>query len=286
MTKDEITQQRNHSIAMAKEVIYNMSYKLTAQQFRLSRYMISQIKPKDEPNKVYTLSISDYCEVCGIDSEAGKNYSDIRKAVLAIDEQVKIIDKNKKWKRIRWFDVLEGSESGGTINYSFHREMAPFLFDLINSNNGHLLYISGCFYCLKQHSAQRLYEMLIDKCHMRNKVLIVSLDELKFELGGVNYTRYQDFRRNILDKAVSEINEKTDIFVTYKPDKPRGITKLYFFIEEVGVDENALEREKVYNKHYEEETAAKWEAAIAKRRALQEAAGADFSGFTPEDEVE
>jgi plasmid replication initiation protein len=269
MTKKEIEQRRTHSVAMSKEMVYKMSYKLTSQQFRLSRYMVSQIKPTDAPSTVYTMSIADYCEVCGIDDTAGKNYKDIREAVLKIDEQTGTINKDGKWKRVRWFDILEGYEEGGTITYSFHREMIPLLFDLINSKEGYLQYISGCFYCLKQYAAQRLYEMLIDKSKLRSKVLIVSLDELKSELNGENYTRYQDFRRNIIDKAIEEINKKTDIRVSYKPDKPRGITKLYFFIEVVGVDENEVEREMAYNKHYEEEHRKLWEDAIAKRKAAK-----------------
>jgi plasmid replication initiation protein len=112
-------------------------------------------------------------------------------------------------------------------------------------------------------------------------VLIVSLDELKTELKGENYTRYQDFRRNIIEKAIEEINTKTDIRVSV--DKKKGDDRVYFFIEEVGVDENELNREMTYNKHYEEEQAAKWEAAIAKRKALQEAAGADFGDFGGEE---
>lgn len=270
MSKEEIQVKRNHTIAISKEMVYKMSYKLTSQQFRLSRYMVSQIKPTDAPDTVYTLSIADYCEVCGIYDGSGKNYSDIRNAVLEIDKQTGTINKAGKWKRVRWFDILEGYEEGGTITYSFHREMIPLLFDLINSEEGYIQYISGCFYCLKQYAAQRLYEMLIDKSKLRRKMLIVSLDELKTELRGENYTRYQDFRRYIIDKAISEINEKTDIFVTYKPDKPRGITSIQFFIEYVGVDENELEREIAYNKHYEEEMKERWNRALAKHRALKE----------------
>lgn len=247
MTKDEIQKRRNHSIAMSKEMVYKMSYKLTSQQFRISRYMISQIKPTDEPDTVYTMSIPDYCEVCGIDRNQGKNYSDIRNAVLAIDQQTGTINKDGKWKRVRWFDILEGYEEGGTITYSFHREMMPLLFDLINSEHGYLQYNSGCFYCLKNYASQRLYEILIDKSKLRTKVLIISLEDLKKELKGENYTRYQDFRRSVLEKAIEEINKKTDIKVSF--EKKKGENRVYFFIEVVGVDENELVREEVYDKH-------------------------------------
>lgn len=268
MTKNEIEKKRSHSIAMSKEMVYKMSYKLTSQQFRLSRYMVSQIKPTDSPDTVYTISITDYCEVCGMYDDSGKNYSDIRSAVLAIDEQTGTINKNGKWKRVRWFDILEGYEKGGTITYSFHREMIPLLFDLINSKEGYIQYISGCFYCLKRYAAQRLYEMLIDKSKMRSKVLIISLDDLKQELKGENYTRYQDFRRSVIEKAVEEINQKTDIRVSF--EKKKGDDRIYFFIEVVGEEENETARERAYDKHYDEHMREIWEQAIARNRALKE----------------
>jgi hypothetical protein len=266
MNKNELEQKRNSAIVMAKEVVYKMSYGLTAQEFRLSRYLINQIQKDDKPDKMYTLHICDYNEELGI-TDGGNNYEHIRKAMRAIDDKVYEIDKNGKWKRIKWFNALEGDKNTGIIKYSFNYAMVPYLFDLIKNEDGYIQYISGCFYCLKRFASQRLYEMLIDKVHMKNQMLIVSIDGLKKELKGENYTRYRDFRVNILDKAVEDINKLTDIRVSFRTDKPRGMTRLYFDIEYIGEDNNEIARDKVYNKHYDEEQKEFWEKAVARNQS-------------------
>ena len=66
----------------------------------------------------------------------------------------------------------------------------------------------------------RLYELLVQ--HRTSPVNPkFELETFKGQLGlGVNeYKRLCDFKRRVLDHAVKEINEKTDLQVSYKPIK-------------------------------------------------------------------
>ena len=49
----------------------------------------------------------------------------------------------------------------------------------------------------------------------------VTIEELNSMLNP-NYNRYVDFNRRVLELAVDEINEKTNIKVHYQPQKSQG----------------------------------------------------------------
>ena len=60
----------------------------------------------------------------------------------------------------------------------------------------------------------------------------ISLAELRqsvFRCGVERYSEYKYFKRDILDKAISEVNEKTDLTFAYEPVRVgRKITKIKF----------------------------------------------------------
>lgn len=49
------------------------------------------------------------------------------------------------------------------------------------------------------------------------KEITFTLDELKKRLDAENYARYPDFRRYVLEKAISDINAYSDLKVGYYP---------------------------------------------------------------------
>ena len=70
----------------------------------------------------------------------------------------------------------------------------------------------------------RLYELLIQwKTAVKTPVFELSLFRGQMGLGDNEYNRMCDFKRRILDMAVQEINEKTDLTVSYTQEK-RGRT--------------------------------------------------------------
>ena len=73
---------------------------------------------------------------------------------------------------------------------------------------------------LKSLYAVRLYELLIQWREAR-KTPLFELETFREQLGlGVNdYKRMSDFKRRVLESSIKEINEKTDIKVSYTQEK-------------------------------------------------------------------
>ena len=86
---------------------------------------------------------------------------------------------------------------------------------------------------LGSSNQMRMYEILKQRQTLRQPVSI-QLQELREMLGRDDdkYTRYQDFRVRILDKAQKELAEQTDIKFTYEPvKKGRKIAALAFNVQ-------------------------------------------------------
>jgi plasmid replication initiation protein len=62
---------------------------------------------------------------------------------------------------------------------------------------------------------------------------IFGIDELKKILSAEKYEMYKDFRVNVLDTAINEINAYGDILITYTVEKKgRKVDKIIFTIKQ------------------------------------------------------
>jgi plasmid replication initiation protein len=219
---------------------------MSAQQQRVLLFMISKIKPKDDPKTMYQISISDFCKVCGI-TYCGKNYEAVKAALKDIADRSIWIKQPEQKKEIllRWLSDIEISEGSGTIEYTFHKHMFPYLFDLKKQ------YTQYCIeYVLPMRSkyAIRLYELLKSLENMKQEI-VFSIEDLRKKLDAENYARFSDFRRYVLESAVNEINTYTDIKVRYEASKEgKAYKQIHFSVWHTFGAETDKRREARYSK--------------------------------------
>lgn len=235
MSELNIIKEREHKVVMANTVINDMEYNLSKHYLLLLRYMISQIKPDDKPDKVYTIKIKDFLTVCGIDETNGGNYTRIiKKAYQDIQSKVKWIKTDNGVYAVQWFADFGIRQR--TIEYVFHRRIAPYLFDLVHYKEGYTQYMFEDAIVMDSKYGIRLYEFIKEHHNMGRHYVSIELEKLKSILNGANYKLYNDFNRFILKKAVNEINKYTNIEVSYKGEKAKGsraITSILFIINDV-----------------------------------------------------
>ena len=76
----------------------------------------------------------------------------------------------------------------------------------------------------------RLYEILKSYAYKKNKIF--DIEDLKRTLSAENYTRFPDFKRYVLDIAVREMNEFSDLAIAYELIKEsRRYAKINFSIQ-------------------------------------------------------
>lgn len=239
MTKKSIAAQQSVPYAIHNDLIQKSIFSMSLQQLRILLYMISKIKPKDDISTLYDISIKEYCEVCNIDYTQGWHYANVKKSLDEIDKiRIWIVDTDKNGKtkrtRIQWFHRLIINDGSGNIEYSFNEDMRQYLFSLEGRYLlAHLEYIlpMGSKYSI------RLYNLLKSVEHMRivqEEGYHISLADFKLRLDAENYDRFPDLRRRVIERALKDINDFTDIYVSVITEKinSKSVNQLTFDITE------------------------------------------------------
>ena len=232
----KISKQQSYFVVKDNALIQRTRYSLTLQQQKLLLFMISKIKPQDEPYKDYTMSIRDYCRVCGLDYDNGGNYAYIKQSLKHIaDKSMWMRTNTGKHILLRWLDRVIIDENSGNIIFSFHRDMFPYL---LNLQECYTQYSFLNVLSMRSTYSIRLYELLRSYMNM-DSVIIMSLDDLRDRIGCEKYPRFSNFKQRVLDPAIDEINDDTDIEVEYQLDKveSRSYNRIKFYIT------NKLERQ-------------------------------------------
>lgn len=226
--ENEIENQRMREIYKANEFIRDFTFNLTASQFRLANYLIAYAYLENE-NLEFIVDIKRYCEICGIDANNGYNY-------IQIKSDIKVLRNKSVWKpifgdntgAIATMSIIEKSRiypSSGKIWIRLDEDLKPYIVDLAKryERDGKLFTVYLFAYTLNMKSiySMRLYELLQSwspKAYPDYRERYWRISDLQQILNS-NYERYQDFRRFVIEKAVAEINEYSDINVEWEPVK-------------------------------------------------------------------
>jgi plasmid replication initiation protein len=117
----------------------------------------------------------------------------------------------------RWVDKIGYTDKTATIQLSFASDVIPLISEL---ENRFTQYDITQVASLKSRYAIRLYELLI-QWRTTGKTPRIDLQELRGKLGVLDheYKVMHAFKSRVLDKAISEINEHTDIKASYEQHK-------------------------------------------------------------------
>jgi plasmid replication initiation protein len=226
---EKIIASRNQMVVQSNDFIRHSRNQMTPQEMNIIYFLISKVKPTEKDFTTVTLNVEEFCEICGI-NESGKNYTDIKKTLKSIADKSAWVEKSQDIEKlVRWVDTYEIRRSSGTITAVLSQSIKPFLLGLINKG----FYTQAelvTFLALKSRYSKRMYEILksyLDTSEEKRYRLVIQkfeIMELKRMVAAEKYARFADFRVRVLDIAMREINEVTDISVTYTPKKKGRIT--------------------------------------------------------------
>lgn len=207
-----IPEQRTFYVAKSNELIQESRYAMTVQQNKIMLYLISKIRPMDAGNEVYQVSIREFCQVCNITQDSGKNYNDAKKAIKALaDKSIWVKQEDGNEVLLRWLNCVKLNHTTHCFEITFHPDMLPYLYDL---QSRYTRYCLDNVLTMQSKYGIRLYELLKSYQYLQKEINF-SLEELRQKLDVSGYKRYPDFRRFVLDKAIEDINECSDITVGY-----------------------------------------------------------------------
>lgn len=205
----DIMKHRTYIAVKANVLIQKTRYHLTAQEQKIIIFAISKIKPTDKDFELYQFDLKELCEVCGIEYN-GKNYQNFKETIQRLADKSFWLNLENKEILCRWVSKVIIVPQTTTVYFRFDDTLKPYLLQLKNNfTSFEVRYALD----LESNYSIRFYELL--KSYAFTGEYIITIAELMEKLE-VSYNRMNNFRQRVLDVAIDEINEKTDLIVSYE----------------------------------------------------------------------
>lgn len=221
-----------HLVVKSNDLI-QASYKLSLNEQRLILLAVAGLNSK-RPGWRPGFNQVDGIKITAVEfAEAWKlslkdAYTALRDATNELYERSIVEVKGKRVTKDRWVSSVAYHDGEGWAELSFSPHIVPHLTSLGRNFTEYRL---GQVANLRSTYAVRLFEWCVQ--FIDNGWLVVSVDDLVQRLG-VGYTRYTDLRRKVIDPAVSELQAKSNLDISWEPIKEgRTVKSIRFsFVEQ------------------------------------------------------
>jgi len=213
-------------------VITQARYDYTACQLDIFFYLLSRLQREDVADKEYRLYVKDVEGITG----RKWNYQQLREATADMGSRMFEIEGQESYQQLWMFQRVEYVKGKGCVLIQLANPIRPFLFNLKDNFTSYELQ-----YALKLTSkyAKRIYQ-LVSRWKDKPTTPVYPLDEFKEMLylkdpkGKIAelFQNISQLKARVLDIAVRQINEHTDLSIEYKLVKRgRAYDAVQFTIE-------------------------------------------------------
>ena len=237
--RQELQKQASREMSVVKrdDMVQKGRHQLSVREQRCVLYAISKIKPDDTAFQEYTFSLSDFYALCGL---ADESYNELKAILLSLKSKSwwATIDDKGTESAVSWFSIVRTNKRSGVATIKFHEDMMPFLLQLTRQNAFYTSYNLQYVLPMSSQFSPRLYELL-KSYQKNNREWFFPTEELKRLLNSENYKNFNDFRRFVLNPAIEEINQYTDLNIAMdvvKEGRGGRITRVIFYMAEKSDD--------------------------------------------------
>ena len=210
--------------------LINAAYTLSLAEQRLILLSSAQADGDADELKDITIYAEQYAEAFKVSRQAA--YMALKDAADSLFERRFSYERltpkgNISTAKRRWVGGVDYVENEGRIVLQYHKDVIPLLCEL---KSKFTLYALEQVADLTSVHAVRLYELLI-AWRSTGKTPVFELADFRRKLGiePDEYPRMHNFKARVLDPALKQINEHTDIQATYEQHKRgRSITGFSF----------------------------------------------------------
>lgn len=225
MNSSDVKEARLQTVVKSNELIQRSRYQLSLLEQKIVLFFISKIRPEDAAFTEYEFPLRDLCNLMGI-SHNPKNYQNFKDAIQDLADKSFWVETEKADMLCRWVTDAKIIKGDSVIKIRLDDKLKPYLLQLQQQFTSFALeYVL----LMKNKYSIRIYELL--KSYQYVHSYTFELEDFKARIQSAKYSTYKDFRVNILEPAIHEINEYTDIDVEVFPIRDgRSIKFLEFSI--------------------------------------------------------
>lgn len=217
------------------------SYKLTLDEMRVLLLTIGKVDPTlQNHHRDFEFTVAEFSERFNTDEKSA--YKQVQTAVDKLGGRWALVESTPKYDRkVTFLTQQIYFKEEGRFKIVLHEDLMPFVSEIKGKFTQYSLEYIAKF---SGFHAIRLYEILAQYRTVGWREVTVS--ELKDWLQVADkYERWDNFKRWVLETSLKEINEKSDLSITYEPiKKGRSIHALRFIISHAKQSKSAEKTEK------------------------------------------
>jgi len=224
---EDLNKVRKYQVVKSNTLIQKTRYDLNLKEQKIILRLIQMIKPEDRELGTYTFDIIEFCKLVGINPRSGQNFNDVKAAIKGLADKSFWVDKGDGTSTLcRWIDKPTLHEHGGVATIRLDDDLKPYLLELKDYFTSYSF--ENIAYMKSKYSV-RLYELM--KSYENTKIVSFTPEQIKDHLAiEADYSWY-DIKRRVLEIAIKEINEKTDIHVVMGVNmEKRKVLDVKFYI--------------------------------------------------------
>ncbi|WP_180044618.1 replication initiation protein RepM, partial [Acinetobacter sp. YH16039] len=225
----------SNKLVVKDNALIDASFNLSLVEQRIMLLAIVEAREvsKLTPNTAIEVLVSNYVQQFKADSN--NIYGAIKEAARTLKRrEFSYLDRYKgqpAYTTANWVNKVTYVDNNGMVVLYFSEEVISLISRLEEQfTKYHLEQVSS----FKSKYSTRLYELIV-KWLSTGKTEKYEIEDLRSKLGlGVNeYSTMSNFKINVLDKALGEINQHSDLTVSYEQFKQgRAISAVQFKIEQ------------------------------------------------------
>lgn len=225
MKKESFTKQVSNdcasNVVTKKYDLINAKYSLTALESKIALTVLSMVRKEDEAFFMYQIPIKNFDYLT-----KDNNYALLKKTCLNLMRKPLQVQEGSSWIIFNWFSSIRYEGREGMLYFKVSDDLKPYLLKLKESFKSYdLKYIIN----MKSEYSIRIYELL--KQYEKVGSRTFDLKELREVLEVPKSYLYSNMKRKVLNVAMKEINELSDIYINFEEIKPsRSVTGLKFNI--------------------------------------------------------
>lgn len=194
----------------------NARYSYSEMQLDLLFFLISRLR-RDEPTAIYELSIQDLAALTG----KQYHYTYLRKATEGMGSHMFEVEDEHEYTQLWLFQYVRYLKGQGTIQLKLSELAIPYLFDLKDNFTSYGL---AAALRLSSKYAKRIYQFCSqwkDKGETRRFELAELRKMLRLvdDKGNEKMRQLSELKSKVLDPAVKQISEHTELHVGYRLEK-------------------------------------------------------------------
>lgn len=184
----------------------------SAEELKIFSIVVSQVEMEDEDFKSYKVPLEKIEEISG----KKKNESQIKRIAERMLKKTVFINEPTGWTGYSIFSKIRYIRGERCLEVSFHPDLKPYLLNLkdnfTKAKLHHIVHLSSG-YAIRLFLLFKQYEVI----GKREMELLFLHELLQTPL---SYRRnFADFQKRVIAKSLDEINDKTDLFVTFEVSK-------------------------------------------------------------------